>query len=227
MAGGNYYDGAGTVYNQYDLKRNTVLEFYANYKKEFEAIKSNLDVTAGYSWERRDYQGHNLTTFNTAGYYNNWSDIYADGVYTLEEDPATVDRIGHSYNDQPTYYYKGQLNLISFYGRLNYSYYNKYLLSFTLRDDGTSRFSPDTRWGLFPALALGWKINEMDFVESARDVMNEFKLRLGWGITGQQAVGGYYPYIPVYAQSTSSGVVDYPSPDGLNPDGTVNWINPL
>ena len=224
---GNYYDGAGTVYNQYDLKRNTVLEFYANYKKEFEAIKSNLDVTAGYSWERRDYQGHNLTTFNTAGYYNNWSDIYADGVYTLEEDPATVDRIGHSYNDQPTYYYKGQLNLISFYGRLNYSYDNKYLLTFTLRDDGTSRFSPDTRWGLFPALALGWKINEMDFFESARDVMNEFKLRLGWGITGQQAVGGYYPYIPVYAQSTSSGVVDYPSPDGLNPDGTVNWINPL
>ncbi len=224
---GNYYDGAGTVYNQYDLKRNTVLEFYANYKKDFEAIKSNLDVTAGYSWERRDYQGHNLTTFNTAGYYNNWSDIYADGVYTLEEDPATVDRIGHSYNDQPTYYYKGQLNLISFYGRLNYSYDNKYLLTFTLRDDGTSRFSPDTRWGLFPALALGWKINEMDFFESARDVMNEFKLRLGWGITGQQAVGGYYPYIPVYAQSTSSGVVDYPSPDGLNPDGTVNWINPL
>ncbi len=224
---GNYYDGAGTVYNQYDLKRNTVLEFYANYKKDFDAIKSNLDVTAGYSWERRDYQGHNLTTFNTTGYYNSWSDIYADGVYTLEEDPATADRIGHSYKDQPTYYYKGQLNLISFYGRLNYSYDNKYLLTFTLRDDGTSRFSPDTRWGLFPALALGWKINEMDFFEPARDVMNEFKLRLGWGITGQQAVGGYYPYIPVYAQSTSSGVVDYPSPDGLNPDGTINWINPL
>ena len=220
---GNYYDGAGTVYNHYDLKRNTVLEFYANYKKDFEAIKSSLDVTAGYSWERRDYQGHSLTVFNTMGYNNNWSEIYADGVYDLVENPATADRIGHSYNDQPTYYWKGQLNLVSFYGRLNYSLDNKYLLTFTLRDDGTSRFSPDTRWGLFPALALGWKINEMGFFESARDKMNEFKLRLGWGITGQQAVGGYYPYIPVYAQSTSSGVVDYPSPDGKN----NAWISPL
>ena len=220
---GNYYDGAGTVYNHYDLKRNTVLEFYANYKKDFEAIKSSLDVTAGYSWERRDYQGHSLTVFNTMGYNNNWSEIYADGVYDLVENPATEDRIGHSYNDQPTYYWKGQLNLVSFYGRLNYTLDNKYLLTFTLRDDGTSRFSPDTRWGLFPALALGWKINEMGFFESARDKMNEFKLRLGWGITGQQAVGGYYPYIPVYAQSTSSGVVDYPSPDGKN----NAWISPL
>lgn len=220
---GNYYDGAGTIYNHYDLKRNTVLEFYANYKKDFEAIKSSLDVTAGYSWERRDYQGHSLTTFNTTGYNNNWSDIYADGVYNLVEDPATADRIGHSYNDQPTYYWKGQLNLVSFYGRLNYSFDDAYLLTFTLRDDGTSRFSPDTRWGLFPALALGWKINEMGFFESARDKMNEFKLRLGWGVTGQQAVGGYYPYIPVYAQSTSSGVVDYPSPDGKN----NAWISPL
>ena len=220
---GNYYDGAGTVYNHYDLKRNTVLEFYGNYKKEFESIKSNLDVILGYSWERRDYQGHSLTTFNTTGYNNNWSEVYADGVYNLVEDPATADRIGHSYNDQPTYYWKGQLNLISFYGRLNYAYDNKYLLTFTLRDDGTSRFSPDTRWGLFPALALGWKISEMDFFEAARKNMNEFKLRLGWGVTGQQAVGGYYPYIPVYAQSTSSGVVNYPSPDGKEYD----WVNPL
>ena len=220
---GNYYDGAGTVYNHYDLKRNTVLEFYANYKKDFDAIKSTLDVTAGYSWERRDYQGHSLTTFNTTGYNNNWNEIYTDGVYNLVENPATADRIGHSYNDQPTYYWKGQLNLVSFYGRLNYTLDNKYLLTFTLRDDGTSRFSPDTRWGLFPALALGWKINEMDFFESAREKMNEFKLRLGWGITGQQAVGGYYPYIPVYAQSTSSGVVNYPSPDGKKYD----WISPL
>ena len=220
---GNYYDGAGTVYNHYDLKRNTVLEFYGNYKKEFESIKSNLDVILGYSWERRDYQGHSLTTFNTTGYNNNWSEVYADGVYNLVEDPATADRIGHSYNDQPTYYWKGQLNLISFYGRLNYAYDNKYLLTFTLRDDGTSRFSPDTRWGLFPALALGWKISEMDFFESAKSTMNEFKLRLGWGVTGQQAVGGYYPYIPVYAQSTSSGVVNYPSPDGKEYD----WVNPL
>ena len=223
---GNYYDGAGTIYNHHELQRNTLLDFYANYKKEFEDIKSNLDVMLGYSWQEFYYHGNNLTTFNTMGYNNVWSDIYQDGVYTLTEDRATEDRIGHSYNDQPRYYWKGQLNLVSFFGRLNYSFDNKYLLTFTLRDDGTSRFSPDTRWGLFPALALGWKISEMDFFEAAKSKMNEFKLRLGWGVTGQQAVGGYYPYIPVYATSTSSGVVDYPSPDGLT-NGTINWISPL
>lgn len=220
---GNYYDGAGTIYNHYELQRNTLLDFYANYKNEFEAIKSTLDVMAGYSWQRFDYQGNSLTTFNTAGYNNNWSEIYADGVYNLTENPETVDRIGQSYNNEPKYYWKGQLNLISFFGRLNYTFDNAYLLTFTLRNDGTSRFSPSTRWGLFPSLALGWKISEMDFFEGARNVMNEFKLRLGWGITGQQAVGGYYPYIPVYAQSTSSGVVNYPSPDGKD----QAWINPL
>ena len=229
---GNYYDGAGTIYNHYELQRNTLLDFYANYKKEFEAINSNLDVMLGYSWQRFDYQGHSLSTFNTTGFNNNWSEVYADGVYNLVENPATADRIGHSYgytegHAQPTYYWKGQLNLVSFFGRLNYTLDDAYLLTFTLRDDGTSRFSPDTRWGLFPSLALGWKISEMDFFEAAKSTMNEFKLRLGWGITGQQAVGGYYPYLPIYAQSTSSGVVDYPSPDGLNPDGTINWISPL
>ena len=220
---GNYYDGAGTIYDHYQLDRKTTLEFYANYKKEFEAIKSSLDVVAGYSWERKDYQGNEKTLMNTTGYYNNWADIYVDGVYNLEEDPSTADRIDHTYNDQelPTPW-RGRLYLMSFYGRLNYMYDNTYLLTFTLRDDATSRFSPDTRWGLFPALALGWKISEMDFFESARSTMNEFKLRLGWGITGQQAVGGYYPYIPVYEESTSSGVVDYPSPYG---DGT--WVRPL
>ena len=224
---GNYYDGAGTVYNHHELQRNTLLDFYANYKKEFESIKSNLDVMLGYSWQEFYFQGNNLTTFNTVGYKYAYDAAKGADAYSL--DYADVSHVGRSYNDQPKYYWKGQLNLVSFFGRLNYSFDNKYLLTFTLRDDGTSRFSPDTRWGLFPALALGWKISEMDFFESAKSTMNEFKLRLGWGITGQQAVGGYYPYIPVYAQSTSSGVVNYPSPDGkFNEDGTLrDWINPL
>ena len=224
---GNYSDGAGTVYNHHELQRNTLLDFYANYKKEFESIKSNLDVMLGYSWQEFYFQGNSLTTFNTVGYKYAYDAAKGADAYSL--DYADVSHVGRSYNDQPKYYWKGQLNLVSFFGRLNYSFDNKYLLTFTLRDDGTSRFSPDTRWGLFPALALGWKISEMDFFESAKSTMNEFKLRLGWGITGQQAVGGYYPYIPVYAQSTTSGVVNYPSPDGkFNEDGTLrDWINPL
>ena len=215
----NYKDGAGTVYNKYELQRNTLLDFYANYKKDFDAIKSNLDVMVGYSWQRFDFHGNDKTRINTLGF--NYA--YADGAYTLDENPASADHIGKAYGDDPDYMYKWaqQLNLVSFFGRLNYAFDDTYLLTFTLRDDGTSRFSPSTRWGLFPSLALGWKIINMPFMEKAKEDMNEFKLRLGWGITGQQAVGGYFPYIPVYTQSNPS--VQYPSPDGV----TAGWINPL
>ena len=220
---GNYKDGAGTLYDHYELQRNTMLNFYANYRKEFDAIKSNLDAMVGYEWQQMDYQGNSLTTFNTLGYVSDWASIYQGGKYSLTEDPATEAHLGHSYNDAPRNYWRGRLNLISFFGRINYSFDDTYLLTFTLRDDGTSRFSKENRWGLFPALALGWKIINMPFMENAQDVMNDFKLRLGWGITGQQAVGGYYPYIPIYAQSSTAGNVNYPSPDGKD----QAWINPL
>ena len=93
---------------------------------------------------------------------------------------------------------------------MNYSFKDTYLLTFTLRDDGTSRFSKDNRWGLFPSVALAWKINNMPFMESVRENMNEFKLRLGWGQTGQQSVGGYFDYMPTYAISQPGSY--YPNP---------------
>ena len=222
---GNYLDGAGTISNHYELQRNTLLEFYANYKKEIESIKSNIDLMAGYSWQRMDYHGReDGGLINTVGYVNNWTDIYDGNQYNLLVDPSTLDHIGHRYADLATPTpWRGQLNLMSFYGRLNYTFDNKYLLTFTLRDDGTSRFAKDKRWGLFPSLALGWKISEMGFFEPLKGVMNEMKLRLGWGVTGQQAVGGYYPYVATYTWSNSSGIVDYPSPDGKDKD----WVTPL
>ncbi len=223
---GNYSDGAGTIYYHNEVQHNMLLDFYANYKKEFEAIKSNLDVMVGYSWQQFDYNGSNKTLMNTVGYRNNWETVYdpATGLYDLEVNPASAFRIGHTYKDQPLPLpWRGQLNLVSFFGRLNYTFDNTYLLTVNLRNDGTSRFSKETRWGLFPSVALGWKISEMGFFESVKNKMNEFKLRLGWGVTGQQAVGGYYAYLPVYVQSNQEGVVDYPSPDGKDKP----WIKPL
>ena len=86
-----------------------------------------------------------------------------------------------------------------------------------MRQDGTSRFSKDHRWGTFPSVALGWKILEESFMEPARGYMNELKLRAGYGVTGQQDLGDdYFPYLPVYNQWTGSGSV-YPSITG-NPE---------
>lgn len=203
----NYKDGAGSHYYSYELRRNTLLDFYLNYKKEVESIYSNFDIMAGYSWQRFDGHGrNNATVMTTEGFL-----LPGDTGDVLTVNPETVDRVGHSYLDAPYYFWNsGRLQLLSFFGRLNYSFKDTYLLTFTLRDDGTSRFSKDNRWGLFPSVALAWKINNMPFMESVRDNMNDFKLRLGWGQTGQQSVGGYFDYMPTYAISQPGSY--YPNP---------------
>ena len=214
--------GAATLYKWYELQRNTLLDFYINYRKDFEAIKSNLDVMAGYSWQHFDYHGHSNTYVNGPGFMtNNGMMIYNDGVYTLDYDEASYANIGKPVNNAPMSRWEQELQLVSFFGRLNYSFADTYLLTFTLRDDGTSRFSKDTRWGLFPSVALAWKINNMPFMERTQTWLNDFKLRLGWGVTGQQDVGSYFPYLPIYTSSTSQGF------QYLNPDGSGQWIDPL
>ena len=98
--------------------------------------------------------------------------------------------------DNPTEYYN-----VSFFGRLNYVYNSKYLLTVTLRNDGTSRFSPETRWGLFPSVAAGWNIKNEDFLSNV-DAVSQMKLRFGYGITGQQAItDNDYPYMARYTTS--------------------------
>ena len=200
--------GAGTYYKWWELQRNTSFEFYLNDRKEFEAIKSNVDATAGYTWQHMDYFGHSNSYLASLG-FNNIS--YADGAYTLTRNNRAVGADGKEWyvhdelNGSPDSRWGNPLQLLSFFGRVNYTFDNTYLLTVTLRDDATSRFHKDTRWGLFPAVALGWKITNMDFMESTRDVLNEAKLRLGWGVTGQQDIGQYFGYLPVYTSSTNQG----------------------
>lgn len=212
-------NGAGSNYHVYEMRRNTLLDFYLNYKKDFQAIQSYLDVMAGYSWQRFDAFGHNNgTVYTSNGFYGPST---TNGVLTI--DPNTT-KPGDHFN--PDYYWNsGNLILVSFFGRLNYTFKDTYLLTVTLRDDGTSRFSKNNRWGLFPSVALGWKISEMPFFEKARETMNEFKLRLGWGVTGQQSVSGYFPYRPVYVQSTNTGSF-YPNLYTGKYEGNISTLYP-
>lgn len=221
---GFYKDGAGYYRDRYELSRNTLLDFYANYKREFESIKSTFDITAGYSWQRMDQHGHEASYINTIGYLNTWgadNSIYRDGVYYLTPNYDSKYHMYRTYNDGPVNRWGwNQLNLESFFGRINYDFNDILLITGTVRADASSRFSKDNRWGIFPAAAVAWRISNMNFWESARNVVNDLKLRLSWGKTGQQAVGGYYPSIPVYVISHKPGL--YPNPNG---DGT--WIEPL
>jgi iron complex outermembrane receptor protein len=111
---------------------------------------------------------------------------------------------------------------------LNYTLLDKYLLTVTVRDDGSSRFSKDNRWGLFPAFAAAWKLTEESFIGKS-DFLNELKLRLSWGKTGQQDIGGnYYPYIPTYTTSTTGafyqfGNTYYPTLRPNAYDANIKW----
>ena len=158
--------GAWEKYTQ--LRRDQTLEFYLAYAKELKEIYSRFDVLAGYSWQR---------------FYNKTTDkkIANDGS-GQEYDVSKPIFMTESY-------------LVSFYGRLNYTLLDRYLLTFTLRDDGTSRFQ-NNKWGLFPSAALAWRISEEPFMKNA-DWLSNLKLRLGYGITGQQNINqGDYPSIP-------------------------------
>ena len=217
--------GAASLKKWHEIQRNTLLDFYINYKKEFEAIKSNLDVMAGYSWQRFSYLGWEQNYINSLGFVN------ANGTPGFTHDNGSYfmnwsneNHIGEVINNAPTSRWGNPLQLVSFFGRLNYTFDDTYLLTFTLRDDGTSRFSKDNRWGLFPSVALAWKINN---VGGLKDVawLDEWKLRLGWGQTGQQDLSGpenfnsYFPYLPLFINSYKAGF-QYITPGGA-------WINPL
>ncbi len=119
---------------------------------------------------------------------------------------------------------EGELYLVSLFGRLNYTLYDRVLMTFTLRRDGTSRFSPDSRWGLFPAGALAFKVID----GNSEGSISNLKLRLGWGKTGQQDVGGYYLYLPRYLASTDQSRYQFGDQyiETLRPEGydaNIKW----
>jgi iron complex outermembrane receptor protein len=172
-----YYNTGGRNYSYGPQKNyNKLLTFYLNYNKYFDNIKSNIDITAGY-----DYQ--NWKYVNAA--YTEWND----------EDPA-VQQASSAADDQ-------RHVLLSYYGRFNYSYDSRYLLSLSMRRDGSSRFSEDNRWGTFPSVALAWRVSEEDFFKSLKPTFSNLKLRASFGVTGQQDGIANYSYIPLYTLSQS------------------------
>lgn len=192
-------EGYGMRNKENQARYTLMLEFYLNYNKTFEAIQSDLDVTAGYSWQRFNNKGHNFSVVNEqiAGSKVVFSDPNLNGGHPVN----IADYAGYQYSD--TYYYRNRYQLVSFFGRVNYTFMDRYLLTATVRRDGTSRFGKTHRWGTFPAFALGWKILDESFMEGARGVLNELKLRFDYGVTGQQDLGGdYFPYLPIYNITT-------------------------
>ena len=187
----NTNQSGGGSHTDYDYSRmNTTLEFYADYNKTF-AEKHNVDLMAGYSWQRF-YNENNSKTFR------------------ISDKSSLGESVG-----------KGELFLISFFGRANYAFDDKYLLTATLRADGTSRFQ-NHKWGIFPSVAFGWNILKESFMPD-NDKLSTLKLRLSWGETGQQEVGGYYDTFAQFL-TTQLGSYYFTTPGGYtNPIAALGY----
>lgn len=172
-------DSAASAYNRKgqntEYKRgyvNTLFESYLNYVKDLKNIDSRVDVMAGYSYQ----------DFLTDIY--NYADYNAAGQLIPGSEPIFA-------TDKPRY------TLLSYYGRLNYGYKGRYLLTATVRRDGSSRFAEENRWGVFPSVALAWNAKDENFLRNV-DVLSNLKVRASYGITGQQEGIGYFDYISYY-----------------------------
>ena len=188
------------LYNPYDqTKRDMTLEAYADYTKEIN--KHSFGVMAGYSWQ------HFYTESNSIS--ETQPDPVAGSQATLSE-----------------FHNKSEYFLVSFFGRANYNYDNRYMVTATVRWDGTSRFT-NNKWGFFPSVALGWNIKGESFLKDSKAV-SDLKLRLSWGQTGQQDIGDVYQSIATYQNNLIGsyymfdGQVIVPiTPNGYNAD--LKW----
>lgn len=167
----NVYKIGGTDNEYSEEKTNKLFTSYLNYSKFFKNIKSNLDATVGYDYQHWRAKSPVFIDKNIAG-------------ETVSTSPA---------QDQTHV-------LLSFYGRVNYSYDSRYMLTATIRRDGSSRFNPDNRWGTFPSVALAWRISQESFLKD-NNIISDLKLRLSYGVTGQQDGIGNYSFLPIYTLS--------------------------
>lgn len=170
-----------------------------------------IGAIAGYSYRYSVYEGFNASNY---GFVN---DIFRENNLNAGSTPNNVGRaLGSS---------KGDNTLIAYFGRVNYSYLDKYMAQFILRREGSSRFGRNNKWGNFPAVSVGWNISREDFMRNV-DVVNNLKLRVGYGTTGNQGIPNYSSLV------TLGGGGVYRYPDGVyretygpnrNPNPNLKW----
>ncbi|MDO4159425.1 MAG: TonB-dependent receptor [Prevotellaceae bacterium] len=187
------------------LKRNLSLSAYAQYYKDFNK-DHHFDIMAGYEWQHFWRSQNN----DYIQYYQSTNSLYPNEA--LEHTP---------------YEYKTESYLVSFFGRANYIFKDRYYITATIRDDGSSRFKE--HWAWFPSFAFAWRLKEENMLKDV-NWLSDLKLRLGYGVTGQQAGSSIddYNWIPTYSINTGTDSY-YPvtgdgtlyRPDNYTPD--LKW----
>ena len=197
----NYYYG-NNGYSK-ENKYNLIYSAYAQYYKDFLKTQ-HFDIMGGYEWSHNKY----------------WGDSYYAGIYpltSLDVDEDTGASLAGTVYKPTVSEWEQESYLVSFYGRANYIAFDRYMLTATVRRDGSSRFKE--HWATFPSIAFGWKINEEPFLKSA-NWLSELKLRLGWGKTGQQDGIGNYTYFASYNVNRNNVDNRYPI-KGVNDEGLL------
>lgn len=191
---------------------NKQLELYLTYDKKFAEVH-HLNLMAGYSYLKNTYEGFGATRsgFSTNAFgYNNLA-------------------AGTDYRQSDVYSYKGETKLISFFGRVNYSLMDRYMLTATIRHDGSSVFGADHKWGNFPSVSAAWRISNEEFMAGTREWLDNLKLRVGYGVTGNQNGIGAYKSLPVlsasgaayYDPTTGTWLNSYVQTQNVNP--ALKW----
>jgi iron complex outermembrane receptor protein len=178
----DYENSPGPGYNSKYKQNNTyVLEEYSlNYNKDVPSLKSNFNVLGLWSYANNLITPYNYANFDSKG-----------------------DTISGSAPLYPTSPYEN--TLISYVGRFIYTYDQKYILTASIRDDGSSRFAPKERWGVFPAVSAAWRVSREDFLKNV-NWLNDLKIRGSYGVTGNQDGLSDYSYIPSYSLSTNGSL---------------------
>jgi TonB-dependent starch-binding outer membrane protein SusC len=206
----NYKTG-GVRNNYQQQKVNQLADVSLFYSKELKSIKGKIDVLVGHS-----YQSFLTKVTNNASF-----------SYRAIADPTRPAKRDTIQGSEPVFLTdRPEYRLESYFGRVNFSLQDKYLLTATIRSDASSKLNPNDRTGYFPSLAFAWKVKE-DLFKNTRQ-LNELKLRIGWGTTGQQDGIGFYSYIPRYSRGTPTAsyqfgntFVSYLRPEGYDP--SIRW----
>jgi TonB-linked SusC/RagA family outer membrane protein len=199
---------AQKTYGEYTTSQ---AEAYLNYTNTFG--KSNLNLMAGYSFLENIYKGFGA---QRSGF---------------ETDLFGSNNLGAGYNYRlgDVYSYKGKSNLVSVFGRVNYSYDNRYMFTGTVRRDGSSRFGANNKWGTFPSASAAWNVTGENFMQSSKSWLNQLKFRIGYGVTGNQDGIGEYKSLSIlgvgqdsyYDPETGTWSLAYSPIQNPNPD--LKW----
>ena len=180
----------GRVEESYSRNLEWLWENILTYDRSFN--KHNLSLMGGATQQRAIANGASLAGFDLSASYPDLHSIAA--ANQIDKDACTS--------------YASAWSLASFLGRVAYNYDSKYLMTVNFRADGSSRFAPGHRWGYFPSVSAGWRISSEKFMQPLQEVVNDMKIRVGWGMNGNQSGIGNYDYLAIMSASRVTPTTD-------------------